>query len=68
MELTLSEICDQYIVMFEKLLRFFNNDFEKTKNWFETFNPNLGEVPITLIISGKGEIVLKFINEQLNGY
>lgn len=56
------------LYVYEKILNYFNGDHDKTKIWFKTPNPGLGNIcPLVMIGLGRTEKLVKFIDDRLNG-
>ena len=54
--------------VFKPVLKFFNNDYDKTLEWFTTQNPGLGDIsPYDMLELGQHERLYDFITALLNG-
>lgn len=48
------------------VLLFFNQDHERTKLWFDTRNPSLGDVsPAEMLAAGRAEKLWKWVKLQI---
>jgi hypothetical protein len=53
---------------YDKVLKYFCDDHEKTWKWFLIENPGLSMKPIDMIKKGRVKKLLLFIDSRLNGY
>lgn len=52
--------------MSRSILNFFSGDIDKARLWMNTENPMFGNIrPVDMVIMGRGEKLLKFIDASL---